>query len=43
MKRLYALCLVLLAGCSEPAPPGVTELTYATPYAASHPFRLADK
>ncbi len=43
MKRVYALCLVLLAGCTEPVPPGVTELTYATPYAASHPFSQADR
>jgi TRAP-type C4-dicarboxylate transport system substrate-binding protein len=43
MKRLLPLCLLLLTACSEALPPDVTELTYATPYAASHPFSLADK
>jgi TRAP-type transport system periplasmic protein len=43
MKYVYAFCLLLLAGCSDPLPPNVTELVYATPYAASHPFSLADQ
>jgi TRAP-type C4-dicarboxylate transport system substrate-binding protein len=43
MKRMAPLCLLLLAACGEPLPPDVVELTYATPYAASHPFSLADQ
>jgi len=32
MKGLAALALLLLlAACGRPLPPGVTELTYATP------------
>ena len=38
-----ALLLVLLAACARPASPGVTELTYATPYGPNHPFSRADK
>jgi TRAP-type C4-dicarboxylate transport system substrate-binding protein len=33
----------MLAGCARPLPPGVTELTYATPYASTHPFSRADR
>lgn len=43
MKRIAVLALVLLAACSKPAPEGVTQLVYATPYAASHPFSQADQ
>ncbi|HEY0960873.1 MAG TPA: TRAP transporter substrate-binding protein DctP [Pseudomonadales bacterium] len=43
MKRFCLPALLLLAACSEPLPQGVTELVYATPYAASHPFSLADR
>ncbi len=43
MKRLAFLAAALLTACSEPLPPGVTELVYATPYPASHPFSLADQ
>ncbi|MGV3591936.1 MAG: TRAP transporter substrate-binding protein DctP [Gammaproteobacteria bacterium] len=43
MKRLWLPALLLLAACSKPLPQGVTELVYATPYAASHPFSLADR
>jgi TRAP-type C4-dicarboxylate transport system substrate-binding protein len=43
VKRLACLLLALLAGCARPLPPGVTELTYATPYAANHPFSRADQ
>jgi TRAP-type C4-dicarboxylate transport system substrate-binding protein len=43
MKRFVLLVPLLLAACSEPLPQGVTELVYATPYAASHPFSLADQ
>lgn len=35
--------LLALAGCAQPLPPGVTELTYATPYPPSHPFSRADR
>ena len=34
---------MMLAGCARPLPAGVTELTYATPYAPSHPFSRADQ
>ena len=43
MKRLALLALLLLSACNKPLPDGVTELVYATPYAASHPFSLADQ
>lgn len=46
MNRLRALCtcvaVALLAGCTRVLPPGVTELTYASPYAPTHPFSKAD-
>lgn len=37
------LALLLLAACARPVPPGVTELTYATPYSPNHPFSKADQ
>lgn len=41
--RLLALLLALaLASCQRALPPGVTELTYATPYSPGHPFSRAD-
>jgi TRAP-type C4-dicarboxylate transport system substrate-binding protein len=43
MKMLLGFALLLLAACSRPLPPGVTELTYATPYPPSHPFSRADQ
>lgn len=43
MRALWFLALLLLAGCSKPLPPGVTELVYATPYSPGHPFSKADK
>lgn len=44
MKGRAALALLLLlAACGRPLPPGVTELTYATPYPPSHPFSRADQ
>jgi TRAP-type C4-dicarboxylate transport system substrate-binding protein len=43
VKGLVVLLLALLVGCARPIPPGVTELTYATPYAANHPFSRADQ
>ena len=44
MRSLLALIVCLaLAACARPAPEGVTELTYATPYPPSHPFSRADQ
>lgn len=43
MKGPALLLALLLAGCSRAVPPGVTELTYATPYSPQHPFSRADK
>ena len=43
LKAVTAAALALLAGCAEPLPAGVTELTYATPYPPSHPFSKADQ
>lgn len=48
MKRLLDVAALLCAGlltaaCSETPTPGVTELVYATPYPASHPFSQADQ
>lgn len=44
MMRLFALlAAVMLASCAREVPPGVTELTYATPYPPSHPFSRADQ
>lgn len=46
MIALRALCMLLVAGmlsaCARTLPPGVTELTYASPYAPTHPFSKAD-
>jgi TRAP-type C4-dicarboxylate transport system substrate-binding protein len=44
MKSLIPFAAaLLLAACSKAPPVGVTELVYATPYPASHPFSLADQ
>ena len=46
MKKLGSLLMVasmMLAACARPLPSGVTELTYATPYAPTHPFSRADQ
>jgi len=43
MKHLMWIAMLLLTACSKPAEEGVTELVYATPYAASHPFSQADQ
>ncbi len=48
MKNLWLLVLLLFIGClltacSKPLPAGVTELVYATPYAAAHPFSQGDQ
>lgn len=43
MRRAFALLVLLLAtACARPVDPNVTELTYATQYAPSHPFSRAD-
>jgi TRAP-type C4-dicarboxylate transport system substrate-binding protein len=39
---LLAMLGLMLAGCSKPLPPGTIELTYASPYPATHPFSRAD-
>jgi TRAP-type C4-dicarboxylate transport system substrate-binding protein len=36
------LLVVLLQGCAPPPMPGVTVLTYASPYGPGHPFSRAD-
>ena len=38
-----ALFVALLAACTRPLPPDVTELVYATPYSPTHPFSRADQ
>ena len=38
----YAFVLMMMAGCAPPTTPGVTVLTYASPYAPTHPFSRAD-
>lgn len=43
MRLLAAALLFLLAACSRAVEPGVTELTYATPYSPGHPFSKADQ
>ena len=43
MKFIALLALTLLAACGRAVPPGVTELTYATPYSPTHPFSKADQ
>lgn len=43
MKGLAFLLILLLTACGNPPPPGKTVLTYATPYAPSHPFSRADQ
>ena len=42
MRAFVLLLLAVLCGCARPVPPGITELTYATPYPPSHPFSRAD-
>ena len=43
MRRGFALVCLLLAACSRPSHPGVTELVYASPYSPAHPFSRADQ
>lgn len=43
VAALIALLLgLMLAACSKPLPPGTIELTYASPYPATHTFSRAD-
>lgn len=41
MKALLAILIIWVAGCSQPTP-GVTVLTYASPFSPGHPFSRAD-
>lgn len=41
MRALLVATIILLAGCVQPTP-GVTELTYSSPYSPVHPFSRAD-
>jgi TRAP-type transport system periplasmic protein len=43
VRVLWLVLAALLAACEAPAPPGVTVLTYASPYGPSHPFSRADR
>lgn len=43
MKRLALALAMLISACARPASPGVTELTYTTPYSPNHPFSKADQ
>ena len=42
-RAFVLLGLLMLAGCARAPVPGVTELTYATPYSPNHPFSRADR
>lgn len=42
-RRAFLMGGMALAGCSRPVSPGVTHLTYATPYSPAHPFSRADQ
>ena len=42
MRALALLLALVLLGCARPAPEGVTELVYASPYSPTHPFSRAD-
>lgn len=42
MRGLIAILLICIAGCARPTP-GVTVLTYASPFSPAHPFSRADK
>lgn len=43
MRARVLLLALLLGGCSQPVPTGVTELIYASPYSPAHPFSRADQ
>lgn len=42
MRTLLFIAIVLVAGCVQETP-GVTELSYSSPYAPGHPFSRADQ
>ncbi len=42
LSVIAAIILALLAGCARAPEPGVTVLSYASPYGPSHPFSRAD-
>lgn len=42
MRAVWLAALVVLTGCARPTP-GVTELSYSSPYSPSHPFSRADQ
>jgi TRAP-type C4-dicarboxylate transport system substrate-binding protein len=43
LRRWLIIFTLLLTGCAPEAPPGVTVLSYASPYSPSHPFSRADR
>jgi TRAP-type C4-dicarboxylate transport system substrate-binding protein len=43
MRWLAIMMALALVACTKPQPAGVTTLTYASPYAPTHPFSRADK
>ena len=43
MRAALFVIVVVLCGCVPASPPGVTVLTYASPYSPSHPFSRADR
>ena len=43
MRGVALIALLCLAACGGPADTGVTVLTYASPYASTHPFSRADQ
>jgi TRAP-type transport system periplasmic protein len=42
MKALWLIAVLAMAGCARAPTSGVTVLTYASPYAPTHPFSRAD-
>lgn len=43
LNIMILVIVIWLSACAKKIPPGVTELTYATPYSPMHPFSRADK
>lgn len=41
MRALLTILIICMAGCTDPTP-GVTVLTYASPFSPGHPFSRAD-
>jgi TRAP-type C4-dicarboxylate transport system substrate-binding protein len=41
-RAILGVLFVLVAGCAQQPTPGVTVLTYASPYSPAHPFSRAD-